>query len=57
MWEDILETYRVLISHRKNLPGARIEQAFPRGVSDLEKEHEFLKRQAAKDGTTIPTEG
>ena len=46
MIRDVLETYRCLLSHRKNLPGNSIENIFPdqRSIDSLEKEEQWLKK-------------
>lgn len=47
MWQDVLETYRCLLSCRKNLPGMRIEDAFKtETIASLEKEYAWLQQQA-----------
>lgn len=46
MIDQILETYRCLISCRKNLPGARLEDVFKRetgAVASIEAEYNWLK--------------
>jgi hypothetical protein len=50
MWQGVLETYRCLISCRKNMPGMKLEDAFKRetgAVDALEREYAWLKEQAA----------
>ncbi len=44
MWKEILETYKCLMSSRKNLPGMSLEDTFI-DLSSLEKEYEWLKQQ------------
>jgi hypothetical protein len=53
MLKDILDTYRCLISCRKNMPGMRLEDAFKSGngsVQALEREYAWLQNQAASQG-------
>ena len=42
MLQQILETYACIISHRKTLPGASIEDIFPDGFNDLEVERDWI---------------
>lgn len=42
---DVLETYRVVISCRENMPGLKMEDAFPRdSIKALKAEYEFLQK-------------
>lgn len=51
MWKDVLETYRCLISNRKNLPGMKMEDALNRSaLESMERELEWLKGKAKEDG-------
>lgn len=51
MWKDVLETYRCLLSAKKNMPGMKIEDLFRScTTSELEREYEFLKQQAKDSG-------
>lgn len=48
MLEQVLDTYRCLLSCRKKMPGMRLEDAFsPAAVQDIEREYEWLKNFAA----------
>lgn len=50
MWKDVLETYRCLISNRKNLPGMKMEDALnSSALASMEKEFEWLKKKAEED--------
>jgi len=43
MIDDIIETYRCLISCRKKMPGMSLEDAFSRAaLEEIEKEFEYL---------------
>ena len=44
-YKEVLETYRCLISCRKNLPGASLEDVFS-DLKPLETEYEWLKQKA-----------
>ena len=45
MMEGILETYRCLISWRKNMPGMRLEECISQnGLRLIEAEYEWLKQ-------------
>lgn len=48
MFDDILETYSVLINRVKNWPGSRFEDVFPEEtcLKDLENEMSFIKMKA-----------
>lgn len=51
MWNEVLETYRCVISAKKNLPGTRIEDLFAScTTADLEKEYKFLQEKAKQEG-------
>lgn len=43
--KGVLDTYGCIVSHLKNMPGARLEDIFPSSsVAELEQEYEFLKK-------------
>lgn len=53
MWQEVLETYRCLISCRINMPGMRLEEAFKRStgaVDAIQNEYKWLQDQALKEG-------
>jgi hypothetical protein len=51
VWKDVLETYRCLVSAKKNMPGMRIEDLFGScTTSELEQEYKFLQQQAKDSG-------
>lgn len=51
MWKEVLETYRCLISGKKNHPGTRIEDLFGScTTAELEREYAFLKQMAKDSG-------
>ena len=59
MWEDVLETYRCLLSCRKTMPGMPLEDALPienGSVASLEKEYAWLKQQAKSATKTVERE-
>jgi len=44
LMKDVLETYRCLISNRKNFPGAKLEEVFsPKALQSFENEYEWLQ--------------
>jgi len=57
--DDILETYRVLVNARRNMPGAKLETLFPqtnRGdIRDLLEQEEKLLKQLLAPPTTKPS--
>jgi hypothetical protein len=45
MMDEVLETYRCLLSCRNTMPGMRLEEAFSTdAVKSIEKEYEWLKQ-------------
>jgi len=57
MVQQLLETYRCLISCRKNMPGMRLEDAFE-DIGCIEQEYKWLQKHAvtmgiAEDATFI----
>ncbi len=52
-YKQVLETYRCLLSCRKNLPGLSLESAFNEdAVRDLEEEYAWLQQQKQYESHT-----
>lgn len=51
MWKNILETYRCIVTAKRNMPGARIEHIFGSCTqAELDAEYEWLKEKAEQEG-------
>jgi hypothetical protein len=51
MWKDVLETFRIVVRAKKNLPGITVEELFGNCTTEqLEKEYTFLEQQAKDSG-------
>ena len=47
MIDDIIETYRCLISCREKMPGMKLEDAFSaKAIADIKKEYGWLLKQS-----------
>jgi hypothetical protein len=56
MWNNILDTYKCLISCRKKMPGMKLEDAFKTesgAVTALDKEYSWLQQFVAQHSTDI----
>lgn len=49
MWQEVLETYRCLISSRKNMPGMRLEDVFS-DYGCLVSEYTWLQNKSNREG-------
>jgi hypothetical protein len=56
MWQDVLETYRCLISCREKWPGMSLEEVFKPefdSVDALKREYAWLQQQASAANTKV----